>query len=243
MAQHYGPNIVTDGLVGYWDAADKNSYPGSGTTWKDLSGNGYNGTLTNGPTFDSGNGGSIVFDGSNDYVDIPDMGFTGNAAISVDAWVKCDSLSDRNGIFTIGIAAAMERIDFEAGTPYSSDAGNIGIHFSSYTWSTDTDILVAGQWHHIVFTITGTSTIPGNLAYYIDSKSQTITQEQGSGAQTLDLENTNYFIGARREGDADGAATSLFHDGGVANLKVFNKALSAAEVVQNFNAQRSRFGV
>ena len=63
-----GPRIVSNGLVLALDAADKNSYPGSGITWRDVSGNNNNGTLTNGPTFDSSNGGSIVFDGTNDFV-------------------------------------------------------------------------------------------------------------------------------------------------------------------------------
>lgn len=65
---YYG-GIVTNGLVLALDAAKKDSYPGSGTVWRDISGNGNNGTLTNGPTFNSGNGGSIVFDGVDDYVE------------------------------------------------------------------------------------------------------------------------------------------------------------------------------
>ena len=64
MSYKFGPSIVTDGLVFYVDAANENSYPGSGTTWTDLAGSD-DGTLTNGPTFDSGNAGSIVFDGVN----------------------------------------------------------------------------------------------------------------------------------------------------------------------------------
>jgi hypothetical protein len=66
---NYGPKTVTNGLVLCLDAADKNSYSGTGTTWTDLTGNGNNGTLTNGPTFNSANGGSISFDGTNDYID------------------------------------------------------------------------------------------------------------------------------------------------------------------------------
>ena len=68
MSLGHGASIVRNGLVLYLDAANPKSYPGSGTTWKDLSGNGNNGTLVNGPTFNSANGGSIVFDGTNDYV-------------------------------------------------------------------------------------------------------------------------------------------------------------------------------
>ena len=71
MAFANGGSIVTNGLVLALDASDRNSYVSGSTTWNDMSGNSYNGTLTNGPTFNSGSGGSIVFDGSNDYVAIP----------------------------------------------------------------------------------------------------------------------------------------------------------------------------
>ena len=70
MALSHSPLIVTDGLVLCLDAANKKSYSGSGTTWTDRSGNGNNGTLVNGPTFDSGNGGSIDFDGVDDNVNL-----------------------------------------------------------------------------------------------------------------------------------------------------------------------------
>ena len=70
MGVFAGPEVVEDGLVLALDAGNTKSYPGSGTTWTDLSGNGNNGTLTNGPTYSSSNGGSIVFDGVNDFVDI-----------------------------------------------------------------------------------------------------------------------------------------------------------------------------
>ena len=68
MSLNHSPKIVTNGLVLCLDAADKKSYPGTGTTWFDRSGNGNNGILVNSPTFNSGNGGSIVFVGHNDYV-------------------------------------------------------------------------------------------------------------------------------------------------------------------------------
>jgi len=88
MAVGYNPRIVTDGLVLALDAGNTKSYPGSGTTWTDLSGNGNTGTLTNGPTFDSANGGSIVFDGTNDYVQV-----TGSITVTSATfitWIKRD---------------------------------------------------------------------------------------------------------------------------------------------------------
>ena len=83
-----GKSIVTDGLILYLDAANKKSYPGSGTVWSDLSGNANTGTLTNGPTFDSSNNGSINFDGTDDLVEcssISSTNFTNSVRMNVDS--------------------------------------------------------------------------------------------------------------------------------------------------------------
>lgn len=68
MAFSFSPRAVTNGLILSLDAANTRSYPGSGTVWTDLSRSGINGTLTNGPTFNTANGGNIVLDGTDDYV-------------------------------------------------------------------------------------------------------------------------------------------------------------------------------
>jgi len=82
----HSPRIITDGLVLCLDAGNPKSYPGSGTTWTDLSGNGNNGTLTNGPTYNSGNLGSLVFDGVNDYVNLGDLDLPAPFTLSI--WFK-----------------------------------------------------------------------------------------------------------------------------------------------------------
>ena len=94
----HGPSIITQGLVLALDAADRNSYPGTGTAWTDLSGNGNNGTLTNGPTYNSANGGSIVFDGSNDYVNFSYNSSLniGGLNITLSSWVRPTSLVNLN---------------------------------------------------------------------------------------------------------------------------------------------------
>ena len=84
MAFNYSPKITTDGLVLYLDATNNRSYPGSGTSWTDLSRGGNNGTLTNGPTFNSTNSGNIVFDGADDYLITPSI--TNFRTISL--WIK-----------------------------------------------------------------------------------------------------------------------------------------------------------
>jgi len=93
MAINAGPDIVEDGLVLCLDAANINSYPKSGTTWSDLAGSN-NGTLTNGPTFDAGNGGGIVFDGTNDYVSLGAVQVN-TAAGTIGMHVKLNSTTGR----------------------------------------------------------------------------------------------------------------------------------------------------
>ena len=89
MPNNYGPRIVTDGLVLCLDAGNSKSYPGSGTAWNDLSRNGNNGTL-NGPTFNSADRGSIVFDGTNDYVstNYTQPAYTTASSFTWNTWVK-----------------------------------------------------------------------------------------------------------------------------------------------------------
>ena len=94
MGVAYNSRIVTDGLALCLDAANSKSYPGSGSTWTDLSGNGNNATLTNGPTYSSANGGSIVFDGVNDYVaptGLTNALWQGNWTVSF--WVNFDIIN------------------------------------------------------------------------------------------------------------------------------------------------------
>ena len=97
MGLSHSPRIVTDGLVFCVDAGDKMSYPGAGTTWTDLSKNRNNGTLTNGPTFNSANGGSISLDGSNDYISVGSFNEDSSQDLSVMVWVYPIALD--GGIF------------------------------------------------------------------------------------------------------------------------------------------------
>ena len=93
MSGSISRKLVTDGLILYIDAANSKSYPDSGTTWFDLTSNNNNGVLTNGPTFDSANGGSIVFDGVDDYVKPPAASLFQFTDFTLASWVKTDILN------------------------------------------------------------------------------------------------------------------------------------------------------
>ena len=100
---NYGPKTVTNGLVFCVDAADKNSYSGTGTTWNDISGNGNNGTLTNGPTFNGSNLGNIVFDGTDDYTSTNlDLSWNNTNSVSISMWIKTGNTSQSRGFLGTG---------------------------------------------------------------------------------------------------------------------------------------------
>ena len=94
MGFYRGPKIVTDGLVLALDAANKKSYPGTGTTWQDLSGNGNDATLVNSPTFGTTNGGRFEFDGTNRYLTFPEISFT-NQDFTLEFWGQIVNLDTR----------------------------------------------------------------------------------------------------------------------------------------------------
>ncbi len=105
MATQYAfGKIVTNGLVLALNAADKNSYPGSGTAWRDVSGNNNSGTLTNTPTFNSGNGGSIVFNGTNQYIEVtpPISSLSNVSQFSYSSFVNFNTKSTGNAFFSYG---------------------------------------------------------------------------------------------------------------------------------------------
>jgi len=228
MALHRGPKIVTDGLVLCLDAADKKSYSGSGTTWYDRSGNGNHGTLTNGPTFDSGNGGSIDFDGSDDYATITnnsDLYFT-NSEWAVGCWLRVEDGIDVTTNYVVFNNESYEssgmifRIDGASARPYfrTNQSG-------ASTGNTLEEVLSQDTWYNIVISYSS-----GTVTWYINGVSG------GTASITSPIQPTNDFL--------IGKQSSQCWDGKIAIFNVYqNRSLSAEEVLQNFNAMRGRFGI
>jgi hypothetical protein len=231
------PNIVGNGLVLNLDAGINESYPGSGTTWTDLSGIGNNGTLINGPTFDSANSGSIVFDGVNDFIQIPyssywDSNVFGTATnFTIECWYKPDLFknwdtiiekSSNSGYYSESEGPAIwTNAGSIQGVFSSGVTGNPGGSYVIISYSTTTL-----KWYHITFTGDGTT-----LRLYVDG----VQRATGAiSSRTVAVSNGN--VGPRF-----GARAAMNGKLGVARF--YTKALSADEVLQNFNAQRSRFGI
>jgi len=231
-----GGNILTDDLVFYVDAANPKSFINGNTTWDDMGG-GNNGTLTNGPTFDSNNGGSIVFDGTDDYVGFGDVfGFERTDIFSIECWIKVDVVkSDKQTIIS-----KIQNNSPNTGWLFDvRDSGkltfllvNSAANYLGYNVnSVITDI---NKWYHIAVTYDGSSDANG-VEIYLDSVLQSGTIPSNNLSNTI-INTVDMQIGAR-----DGS--NFPFDGNISNIKIYNKELSSTEVLQNYNAIKSRFGL
>ena len=233
MAFNYSPKVVTDGLVLYLDAANTKSYPGSGITWTDLSRSG-NSSELKGPTFNSGNGGSIVFDGTNDYVEIQNqIQFDQTDPFTLSSWVK-----SLNGINELIINN--ENILYTGYRLNINVNANIEIGLRN---SISDDIAIetlnriyANTWYHIVGTYDGTRNVSGMKIYINGVEEDTNTISNTLTSSTLSNQRT--LLGIRRLSPPPNPLR-----GNIANVQIYNRALSTTEIQQNYNATRTRFGL
>jgi hypothetical protein len=221
MGFNYSPKIVTDGLVLYLDAANSKSYVSGSTVWNDLSRGENNGTLINNPTFSTTNGGSIVFNGTNNYIDTgktaTQLGIY-DANYTFDAWVyPTDFTGDRTmfGTNTLATRQGLHLI-FRSGTIYQ---GHYGADTSAGTGTLN-------AWNNICYTYRQSS---GAASIYKNGVLQ------GTGTIASFIGTTNILIGR--------SLGSGYFIGNSSNYKIYNTTLSTSEVQQNYNAVKSRFGL
>jgi hypothetical protein len=217
-----------NGLVLCLDAGNTKSYPGSGTTWTDLSGSGNNGTLTNGPTYSSANGGSIVFDGVDDYVVTGNSGITGNQSWSLSIWVSVNILENGAGRqgWIIWKGASSQNTNELISIGVSGGKVEVA-HWSNDTVFSNSPINF-GSFQNITVTFNGSQELIYINSVNTDSKSTSLNVTNGAW----------YFASA-----AGAAGTTNFLNYNIASAQIYNRALSAAEVSQNYNALRSRYGL
>ena len=221
-ARYVAPSIVTNGLILNLDAGNPASYPGSGITWTDLSGNGNNGTLINGPTFNSADGGSIVLDGSNDYIEIPHNAvFNFTTGLTISSWIKTTMSVDAY------IATKQENSFFFAIGPAGTTAGKASffLNGTSGGWLQSTATVSTGNWVNLIATWSSNiSSIYVNGILDI-SATRSGTLSTGPNSVYFGWRNVNQFLG------------------NLSNYQFYNRALSAPEVLQNYNVLKSRFGL
>jgi hypothetical protein len=213
--------IVTNGLVLNLDAGFRPSYPTTGTTWYDLSGNSYNGTLTNTPTFNSSNSGSIVWDGVDDYANTgktaTQLGFY-NANYTMEAWVYPTILTSDRTMF------GTDQTAFRQGLHLVFRGG--GIYQGHFASDFQAGTVTVNNWYQIVYTFNASN---GACQIFKNGVSQ------GTGTIQSFIGTTNILI-------ARWAGTYNFQGNG-SIYRIYNRVLTQAEVTQNYNAQKGRFGL
>ena len=210
----HSPRIITDGLVLCLDAANRQSYPGSGTVWRDLAGSN-NGTLTNGPTFSSANGGSIVFDGVNDSCDLT---YNWPSIFTISLWLF--PISAPGGVYSRVISTGNNDW-FEIAI---NSSNQISYYFADIgSWQDEVVTLTSNTWTNFVFINNSTN------AFIFQNSLLTHT---GTGASAT--AGTSLRIGGRYT-DEEYANIRL------SILQINNRALTPTEILQNYNATKGRF--
>jgi hypothetical protein len=221
MSFDNGPRIVTNGLVLALDAADRNSYPGSGTVWTDVSGNNNNFTLNNSPTFSTANGGRFAFNGTNQDATLSSLNLQQN--FTLDGWFNPNVLNTFV-MFGQGTTVANQGLHIW----YVS---NTSVRFGMY--SNDTDFTVStsiGNWYNMVFTYNNSN--PFTKQMYINGVAQS-----GTGASAAYAGSGAFRLGATY------STGGSYGNGSYAGMKAYNRILSASEIQQNYNATKTRFGL
>jgi hypothetical protein len=232
------PPIVTSGLVLNLDAGNTKSYPRSGTVWRDLSGNNNSGSLTNGPTYNSQNGGSIVFDGVNDYVSTNNFSLDfGTDSFTLCAWLKTTNNIQQGKIINKGQSSA-----FPSGSRGYSLRFFDRVAFSvgdGTTFATTNTININdfpnNSWTYLVGVCNRSITTQLLYINGILNNTTAITYGSISNPQAeLTIGNLNRGIyGPMAE----------FFNGDISAAQIYNRALTPSEVQQNYNAQKSRFNL
>ena len=212
------PELITNGLVLYLDAANPTSYSGTGTTWNDLSGNGNNGTLINNPIYSATSGGNFVFNGSNTYVNAT---ITKAASCTFSAWAKSTNTSSNNMLFNAGNNGSGPDLFFSNGwlcwNIWDSQANPFGSIPST---------AANGNWHHYVVVNDAVANI---ATLYYDGLFYGTARYRNASS------NTTLYIG--------GNNTTYMWNGAISIFQVHNRALLSSEVLQNFNNSKTRFGL
>jgi hypothetical protein len=236
MAISRGPKMVTSGLVLALDAADKNSYPGSGTTWTDVSGNNNNGTLNDSPPFSSANGGCLTFSNvTTQAVSVADTSILQPASVTLSVWIyvtQYNPLNDFDGQFpTILWRCYDANSGGNASYGLSLSAGQFPRFTITPTQLISTTICPISTWVNLV----GVYTVGGSQILYRNGVVDVTT----TGPATIPYSSQVISVGTR----IFNGTYQYPWNGRISNVSIHNRALTSIEVLQNYNATKSRFGL
>ena len=243
---YYGaPPIVTNGLVLALDAGNTKSYVSGSTTWRDISGNGRNGTLTNSPTYSNNNGGSVVFNGVNSYCAFSgdtfniSPGTTGQISLEIwvyptgpyTTWLSEPPTTNLGCFFGQGFFNATT--GWGIGMNTTSGINNFAFQVRNFsTISNPTGSFTNNSWYHVV----GTFTRNENTRLYINGALISTVSNTNIGNLTITPSINNAAIGR-------GGFSPFYAGGNIATARIYDRPLSATEVLQNYNATKTRFGL
>ena len=227
MAIAYNSSIVTNGLVLCVDAGNPRSYSGTGTQWNDATSSGFNFTLINAPTYSSSNLGSFTFDGVNE---IATAGY--NTALdtqtpTVEVWVRTNATTQNGFWFEKGAVNSQYAL-FQEGAliKWRMNIGGI-----TELATTTASFMNTSNWFQVVGTYTSGSRILYINGVQVNSDTQTGTIATNSSGMSIGAYGGN------------SGGTGYFYNGALSICRVYNRVLPAAEVLQNFNATRGRYGI
>ena len=246
-------NVVQDGLVLNLDAGVPASYSGSGTTWYDLSFNGNNGTLENGVGFDGGNGGSLVFDGVDDYIALPyqdllDLG----TQLTICGYTKIKDLNDNQRIFASYDVTTTntytEGFLFYYRYPASNglSANTLAFQYGKNTWAWNVFgsnglTITDNNFHFVAVTASNLNTTNPTIKFYIDGNNVSGTSWTASSPQPIRYASTTDSIRIASTYTATRPSYSeVYSDIDLGGLQIYNRELSESEIQQNFDAFRGR---
>ena len=235
MAFRYSPKIINDGLVLYYDGANPKSYVSGSTIANDLSISQSTATLENGVSYDTDDNGVWGFDGIDDYIEMDEFSFSGTQ-ITVSVWNFGETVSKNQCVFEAGTAAISTKRCISLLIPWGDstvyfDAGNALVNFYYDRISKIATAAECNGWHHWVFT---KDSVTGNQRIYHD----------GSLWHSDTGKNRPLVSGDRSSvGRFSGGGLGFYQQGEISQLIVYNRELSAAEVLENYNATKSRFGL
>jgi len=222
MGLNHSPSIVLDGLVSYWDASNRRSYPGTGTDWSDISGLNYTLPIRNSPTLTTSNALSyFTLNGSTQdfYIASYTQTFT---AITYNLWVW------RNGTQSGYTALVMNRGD-ATGFTYHTSGTTLGYHWkddvNTYTYSSGVDT-PNQTWTMVTLTVS-----PTEARWYFNGVLQN-TRTATHASTTF----SNLYIGAE-------VISGRYYNGRISMVQIYNRALTATEILQNYDATKTRFGL
>lgn len=236
MSFNTGPNLIRDGLILYWDAANSKSYPGNGSTWTELTDLTYTGTLTNSPAFSSNTAkGSLVFDGTNDYVATNYTTPFGTSNLTIGIWFRFTA-TQLSALFSkrIGASSYEQLSIFISGDAFGNSAGT-KIVINDFNNPASRNAITTGSyndglWHYLTL-VRGSS----DNKLYIDG----ILADTTTAAKPNLSSSSRLFIGVFGENQS---VLGNYFNGGLSIVQVYNRALSLDEVTQNWNALKLRFG-